>query len=279
MSDPSIVSFEPHHDSFLAILGASPTIILLQEDAGGLATYHEACIYHAATKSVFVTSNQLPLPSGQLESSTSNKKVTITRVYDEGDPSRISRVDATPPALVMANGGVNYKSGLLFCAQGNRTNSPPGGLVYVAHPEPPYSAQNLIASFQGRSFNSVNDVIVHPHDGTIWFTDPCYGYHQGIRPEPELPNQVYRFDPEDGSVRAMADGFVRPNGLCFSLDLKLLYVTDTGAIHGAKDKPFDKTGRASVYAFDILETKYGEYPVCPPFVCHLQLTHTIQDRS
>ena len=257
MTDLSIDPFRPYHASFQSILGSSPSLILLQEDADGLATFHEACIYHPPTRSVFVTSNQLPLPPDQSDSSTLNKQVTVSRVCDEGDPPAMTCVDATPAGLVMANGGVNYKSGLLFCAQGNKSNSSPGGLIYVANPEPPYSTQNLIASFHGRSFNSVNDVIVHPHDGTIWFTDPCYGYRQGIRPEPELPSQIYRYDPKEKSIRAMADDFVRPNGLCFSPDLKVLYITDTGAISGAEAVPFDKTGKAGIYAFDILETNYG----------------------
>src|SRR5206468_7837 len=100
-------------------------------------------------------------------------------------------------------------------------------------------------------FNSVNDVVVHPEDGSIWFTDPCYGHHQGIRNKPVLPNQVYRYDVKTSSIRAVADGFTRPNGLCFSPDLKTLYVTDTGSIHGSSDVPIDLAGPSHIYAFDI----------------------------
>lgn len=260
MTEPnnlSIVSFKSHHPTFDLILGSSPCITLLHEDNDGLATFHEACIYHHPTKSVFITSNLLPLCEGQTDISTSNKKIKVTRVYDDDDTAKTICVDIRPSDLVMPNGGVNYKSGLLFCAQGNKSNSPPSGLVYIADPEPPYSTQSLISSFHGRAFNSVNDVIVHPRDGTIWFTDPCYGFHQGFRPLPELPCQVYRYDPDEGSIRAVADDFVRPNGLCFSPDLNMLYVTDTGAVNGANDVPFDKTGKSSIYAFDILETKNG----------------------
>jgi gluconolactonase len=69
----------------------------------------------------------------------------------------------------------------------------------------------------------VNGVIVHPLDHSIWFADPHYGYHQGIRPKPSLPDQVYPFDASTNSICAIADGFTRPNGLCFSLDLKTGY--------------------------------------------------------
>jgi gluconolactonase len=265
-SPPTDVSFKCYHPTFQSILGPSPSISLLRKDADGLATFHEACIYHADSKSVFVTSNQLPLSDDQTDGSTSNKRVIITRVYDQHDPIKVSSVDATPPDLVMANGGVNYKSGLLFCSQGDKSNCWPSDLVFMADPETPHETNSLISSFYGKPFNSINDVIVHPHDGTIWFTDPCYGYHQGIRPEPELPSHVYRFDPEEGSIRAIADGFVRPNGLCFSPDLELLYVTDTGAVHGGETVPFDKTGKSSIYAFDILESKHGKLNVSPFFV-------------
>jgi len=73
-------------------------------------------------------------------------------------------------------------------------------------------------------FNSLNDVVV-ARDGAIWFTDPPYGYEQGFRGRPQLPAMVYRFDPESRSVRAMADGFGRPNGLAFDPSGTVLYVT------------------------------------------------------
>ena len=70
----------------------------------------------------------------------------------------------------------------------------------------------LVTNFHGREFNSVNDAVV-AKDGSIWFTDPCYGYEQDFRQKPKLPCQVYRFDPGTGVVRVVADGFGRPNGI------------------------------------------------------------------
>lgn len=99
------------------------------------------------------------------------------------------------------------------------------------NPRPPFETRTLIDNFQGRRFNSLNDVVVHT-DGSIWFTDPIYGFEQGFRPEPQLRSQVYRFDPVLGDVRAVADGFGRPNGICFSPDEQTLYITDTDWIHG-----------------------------------------------
>jgi gluconolactonase len=88
-------------------------------------------------------------------------------------------------------------------------------------------------------FNSPNDVVVKS-DGTIWFTDPSYGWLQGFRPPPVRPDGVHRYDPRTGAVATVAESLDKPNGLCFSPDESVLYVTDTGAGHHIK-------------AFDVLD--------------------------
>jgi len=76
-------------------------------------------------------------------------------------------------------------------------------------------------------FNSPNN-IVQALDGSLWFTDPQYGYDQQLRPEPEAGNWVWRYDPETNTSRKVADGFIRPNGLAFSPNEEFLYVSDSG---------------------------------------------------
>jgi gluconolactonase len=66
----------------------------------------------------------------------------------------------------------------------------------------------------------------------MWLTNPVYGSEYGNRPMPVLPNQVYRFDLKDSSIRAMADGSGRSNGIAFSVGQKTLYVGDIGALFG-----------------------------------------------
>lgn len=90
----------------------------------------------------------------------------------------------------------------------------------------------LCSEWQGRRFNSPNDVVVAA-DGTVWFTDPPYGIHESGREghpaEPEYGGCfVFRFDPSSGEVAAMITDMVHPNGLAFSPDEKTLYVADTG---------------------------------------------------
>src|ERR687894_2868969 len=93
----------------------------------------------------------------------------------------------------------------------------------------------LAESYGGKRLNSPNDVVVKS-DGSIWFTDPTYGIdsdYEGHRAESEIGAcHLYRVDGGSGRVAIAADDFVRPNGLAFSPDERLLYVADTGASHG-----------------------------------------------
>ena len=104
----------------------------------------------------------------------------------------------------------------------------------------------LMDSFEGKPINSPNDVVVHS-DGSVWFTDPGYGLllnYEGQRAEAELPNRVYRLEPDTGAATIVADDFLRPNGLCFSPDESLLYIVDTGRSH-------DPNGPSHIRVFDV----------------------------
>ncbi len=96
------------------------------------------------------------------------------------------------------------------------------------------AVKTLVDAFEGRKFNSPNDVVVKS-DGTVWFTDPEYGLKndpnaKGKKLGKEQPgNYVYRHDPKTGRTTAVVKDFVQPNGLAFSPDEKKLYVADSGA--------------------------------------------------
>lgn len=88
----------------------------------------------------------------------------------------------------------------------------------------------LAKRFEGKRLNSPNDVVVKS-DGSIWFSDPPYGIHtdyEGGKQQSEVPPRVYRIDANDGALAIVADDFDGPNGLCFSPDERLLYISDTG---------------------------------------------------
>jgi gluconolactonase len=82
----------------------------------------------------------------------------------------------------------------------------------------------LADRYQGKRFNSPNDVIIGP-DGAIYFTDPTLDLVKGVKQE--IPFQgVYRLD-SNGELRLLTMDLAQPNGLAFSPDGKSFYVTDS----------------------------------------------------
>lgn len=82
----------------------------------------------------------------------------------------------------------------------------------------------LADKFEGKKFNSPNDVIVGP-DGALYFTDPTLDLPKGEKQE-VLFQGVYRLD-RNGGVRLLTNELTQPNGLAFSPDGKHLYVDDS----------------------------------------------------
>jgi gluconolactonase len=95
----------------------------------------------------------------------------------------------------------------------------------------------LADQWQGKPLNAPNDVVVHPNDDSIWFTDPGYGSlmnYEGNQGKLYIKEAVYRIDGRTGKMDKATDEIYKPNGLCFSPDYKKLYVADTGSTHLAE---------------------------------------------
>jgi gluconolactonase len=91
----------------------------------------------------------------------------------------------------------------------------------------------LARHHDGKELNSPNDVVVKS-DGAIYFSDPTYGrneYYGKPRPLQLDFRGVYRLAPDGKTLALMARDFGQPNGLCFSLDEKQLFVNDTDRQH------------------------------------------------
>ena len=87
--------------------------------------------------------------------------------------------------------------------------------------------QNLTHGYNGKNFNSPNDLI-QCSNGFIYFTDPPYGL-DGLNNSPmkELEhNGVYRLEP-NGQTTLLIGDMTFPNGIALSPDQKTLYVSQS----------------------------------------------------
>jgi gluconolactonase len=143
------------------------------------------------------------------------------------------------PAGFSNGNTVDRQGRLVTCEHGNRR---------VTRTEHDGSITVLADRYEGKRLNSPNDVVVKS-DGSIWFTDPAYGIdsdYEGNKAESEIGAcHVYCLDAS-GSLRIVADDFVRPNGIAFSPDERRVYVSDTGATHV-------KNGPRHIRVFDLDE--------------------------
>jgi len=123
-----------------------------------------------------------------------------------------------------------YTNGHFRDRQGRLVSCEHGGRR-ISRTEPDGTVVTLAESYQGKRLNSPNDIVVKS-DGSIWFTDPPYGIlsdREGHKAESEIgANHVYRLDPDSSDLEIVGDDFDMPNGLCFSPDESLLYISDTG---------------------------------------------------
>lgn len=229
-------AFVAHDERFEEVCGDQPRIVrVAATDA------HEGPVYVPDEDALYFTTVPRPASDGPA--------VAIRRIALDGEHLRrhasdVSTVrDVANAANGMALGGDGR---LVVCEQGTLRERARISRVdrRTGVREP------VVESWQGLALNSPNDIVVKS-DGTIWFTDPSYGYLQGFRPEPLLGDAVYRHDPATSRTTVVAYGFDKPNGLAFSPDESSLYVGDSGADQA--DGRFHARRPHHIEAFDVLE--------------------------
>jgi gluconolactonase len=217
-----------HDPEFEAVLGDAPRLVLVTETDA-----HEGPVYMAGEDTLYFTGTA---------------PAAIKRLVLDGSnfPVPASRLSVLPALVHMPNGmTIGHDGCLVVCEQGTRSSP-----ARISRVDPRTGqADGLVDGWGGLRLNSPNDVVVRS-DGTIWFTDPSYGYLQGFRPEPQLGDFVYRFDPGSGSLSVVADCFDKPNGLAFSPDEQTLYVADSGA--NQKPGSYHVRRPHRIVAFDVL---------------------------
>ena len=147
---------------------------------------------------------------------------------------RIMELDAVTGRTRVHREGVEYTNG--------RTLDLDGAVVQCSHGrraverEVDGEVTTLVDTWQGMRLNSPNDVVV-AGDGSIWFTDPPYGIQpsgrEGHPGQQEYGGcHVFRYDEVRAELTAVITDMRHPNGLAFSPDESVLYVSDTGVNGG-----------------------------------------------
>jgi gluconolactonase len=224
----------------MASLSRPPLARLADVDA------HEGPVYVADEDALYFTTLPRPGPDGELPP---RPYAVVKRLPLEGDrfPPKAGRAHTVPASVTMPNGMTQAPDGaLVVCEQGDRRN--PARISRLDRST--YEVSTLVDHWHGLRLNSPNDVVVR-FDGTVWFTDPSYGHLQGFRPEPQAGDFVYRYDPRSGELTVVADDLDKPNGIAFSPDGTVVYLTDSGANQTAGSYHVDRPHH--VLAYDVTD--------------------------
>jgi gluconolactonase len=119
-----------------------------------------------------------------------------------------------------SNGLALDKSGkLVLCQHGDRRLA----LLDAPLEDPKATFSTIVDQFEGKKFNSPNDVAVRKN-GDYFFTDPPYGMPKNLTQE--IPFQgVYKVS--NGKATVLVDSLTRPNGIAFSPDEKTLIIANS----------------------------------------------------
>lgn len=119
------------------------------------------------------------------------------------------------------SGGAN---GLYFDKDGNLLACQ-GGARQIVSIAPTGQVTVLADKYEGKKFNSPNDLWIDPKGG-VYFSDPRYGGKEGMEQDGE---HVYYLTPDRKKVIRVTTDLTRPNGLIGTPDGRTLYIADHGA--------------------------------------------------
>jgi gluconolactonase len=240
--------FIAYSEEFDDVVGSDPQFYtVIETDA------HEGPVYVANENALYFTTvpatNNIPVAG--------SKQVAIKKIPLNGGQFPLDSNAATTVRAVsnVANGMTLDREGqLIICEQGTKVT-----LACISRMNLQTSnSETVVDEWRGLRFNSPNDVVVKS-DGSVWFTDPSYGYLQGFKDSPLIGDYVYCFEPPTnrsriGQISVVADSFNKPNGLAFSPDESILYINDSGAIQ--EPGSYYVNLPHHIRAFDVVEGRH-----------------------
>src|SRR5262245_1490548 len=142
------------------------------------------------------------------------------------DQKRWKYVPGQPIAVFKEN--TNWANGITRDMQG-RLVACEALTRRIVREEPDGSVSVLVSSFKGQPFNRPNDIVVKS-DGAIYFTDPWTSAEAPGETDMTFAG-VYRISPDRSTLTLLVDDFLRPNGIAFSPDERVLYVACSARRH------------------------------------------------
>lgn len=135
----------------------------------------------------------------------------------------------------------DHEGRLLACEGGEWAGNDDGGRRITRTDLSTGEIEVLTDRFEGSRYNAPNDIACRS-DGTIFFTDPCYGDRSTMEMDHE---SVYRIDTGGTVARLISQPDIeRPNGIALSPDEATLYLVDSCPVVG---------GHRRIWAFDLAE--------------------------
>jgi gluconolactonase len=115
-------------------------------------------------------------------------------------------------------------NGLFFDKEGNLIACL-GATGKIASIDPQGKKTILAEKYEGKPFNSPNDLWVDPNGG-VYFSDPRYGSMDNL---PQDGEHVYYLSADRKKLIRVVSDMTKPNGLIGTPDGKTLYIADPGA--------------------------------------------------
>jgi len=132
-----------------------------------------------------------------------------------------------------ANGLLFDPQERLLACEGNEMGDNDGGRRVTRTDMETGEVTVLTDTFAGCRYNAPNDICACSN-GSIFFTDPCYGDRSTMETEHE---SVYRIAADGTVTRALSQPDIqRPNGIALSPDETVLYVVDSCPTTGGNRK-------------------------------------------
>ena len=146
------------------------------------------------------------------------------------------------------NGGYYYDSLVYIAGDGDVSSAP---AIYAINPSTGETSI-VVDSYFGLRFNGPNDLtwVSRNNNSYLFFTDdPLSSIYNGGE-QPQLPDAVWRFDPQQKTVLPVIDrsDLAVPNGIRVNANQTKLFITNTPPLpaYGA-----NSTASSAIYVFDL----------------------------